>query len=75
MLLCYKPVLWIRIGFNMDPGPAFYLNANPDPDSPTNPDPDPGQTLPSQKVEFFHEKYTLLVIGHKKYLHREKSLL
>ena len=29
----------VRIGFNADPDPAFYLNA----------DPDPGQTLPSQK--------------------------
>jgi hypothetical protein len=32
----------IRIGFNADLDPAFYLNA----------DPDPGQTLPPQKVEF-----------------------
>ncbi len=24
-------VLWIRIGFNMDPDLAFYLNADPDP--------------------------------------------
>jgi hypothetical protein len=34
--------LWIRIGINADPEPDFYLTA----------DPDPGQTLPSQKVEF-----------------------
>ncbi len=26
-------VLRIRIGFNADPDPAFYLNADPDPDS------------------------------------------
>ena len=38
-------MLWIRIGFNVDPDPAFYLNANPDPafylnaDSDSNPDP------------------------------------
>jgi hypothetical protein len=42
-------VLWIRIGFNAYPDPAFYLNANPDPDpgSETNANqcgPDPGQT-------------------------------
>jgi hypothetical protein len=37
-------VLWIRIGFIADPDPTFYLN----------PDPDLGQTLKSQKVEFFH---------------------
>jgi len=39
------PVLWIRVGFNADPDPAFYLNADPDPD--------PGQTFKSQKVDFF----------------------
>jgi len=27
------PVLWIRIGFNADPDPAFYLNAAPDTDA------------------------------------------
>jgi hypothetical protein len=45
-------VLWIRIGFNVDLDPAFYLNADPDPDlgSHTNADPDPSQTLKSQKV-------------------------
>ncbi len=26
----FKPVSWIRIGFNMDPDPAVYLNADPD---------------------------------------------
>jgi hypothetical protein len=24
-----KSVLWIRIGFNADPGPAFLVNADP----------------------------------------------
>ncbi len=52
-------------GFNADPDPALYLNADPD----TNPDPrnqinadpdqDPGHNFKSQKVEFLHEKYTL----------------
>ncbi len=54
----------IRIGFNADPDPepAFYLNVVPDPDpgsqtnaDPEDPDHDPGQTLPSQKVGFWHE--------------------
>jgi hypothetical protein len=35
---------------NTDPDPAFYLFADPDPD--------PGQTLKSQKVKYFHEKFT-----------------
>jgi hypothetical protein len=44
-------MLWIRIGFNADPDPAFYLNAVPDPGSQTNADPnlDPCQTLKAQK--------------------------
>jgi hypothetical protein len=39
-------VLWIRIGFNVDPdqAPSFYLNA----------DPDPGQIVKPQKVENFY---------------------
>jgi hypothetical protein len=45
-------LLRIRIGFNMYSGPAFYLNANPDPESQTKPDTVPGKTLLSQKVEF-----------------------
>ncbi len=46
---------------NADPDSAFYLHAYPDPGShiSAGPDPDPGQTLPYQKVEFLHEKYTL----------------
>ncbi len=35
----------ISIGFCADADPAFYLNADSDPD--------PGQTLPSQKVGFY----------------------
>ncbi len=31
-------LLWIRICFNADPDPAFFVNADPD----TDPDPDPG---------------------------------
>jgi hypothetical protein len=38
---------------NADPDPGLGIQANADPDS------DPGQTLPSQKVGFCHEKYTL----------------
>jgi hypothetical protein len=57
-------VLWIRVGFNPDPDPAFYLNVRPDIDpdsgSQTNPDPDPGQAFKSQKVKFLHEKYRFL---------------
>jgi hypothetical protein len=49
-------VLWICIGFNAAPGPAFYLNADPDmdphPGSQTNADPDSDQTFESQKNEF-----------------------
>ncbi len=38
--LC-TPVLWIRIGLNADPDPAFDLNSDPDPEpgSQTNADP------------------------------------
>jgi hypothetical protein len=35
-------VFRIRIGFNADPDPAFYLNADPDPGSRTRANPDPG---------------------------------
>ncbi len=44
-------VLWIHIAFTADPDPAFYINAYHDPDL--------DQTLPSLKVDFSHEKYTL----------------
>ncbi len=53
-----KAVLWIHTGFNADPDPAFYLNADADPDA--DPDRDPDQTFESQKVEFLHEKYRYL---------------
>jgi hypothetical protein len=47
-------VLWTRIGFNADPDPVFYLNADTDPD-PGSQIPDPDQTFESQKVEFFRK--------------------
>jgi hypothetical protein len=60
----FTAVLWVRIGFNADLDPAFYLNADsdPDPGSETtkpmriraDPDSNPGHTLQSQKVEIFH---------------------
>ncbi len=50
----YRPVLRIRIDFNVEPDPAAYLNADPDPGNLTNADPDPGQTLLPQKVGFWH---------------------
>ncbi len=37
------------------------IQANPDPD------PDPIHTLPSQEVEFLHEKYIMQVMGYKTY--------
>ncbi len=48
-------MLWIRIGFNADPDPTFYLSPDPDPGSQTNADlyPDPGQTLKVHKNENF----------------------
>ncbi len=53
-----KPVLWIRIGFNADPDPVFYLNVDPDPDqgSQTNADPCGSGSRSDFKVEFLHEK-------------------
>jgi hypothetical protein len=66
-----KALLWVGIDFNADPNPdpAFYLNADPDPWSQTNTDPDPwsrtnadpdpGQTLKSQKIEFYTQKINL----------------
>ncbi len=51
--------LWVRTGFNAgsNPGPAFYLNADLDPDSdqgakPVRISPNTG---PSQKSKFLHE--------------------
>ncbi len=59
-----KVVLWISSG----------LKADPDPESQTNADQcgsGSGQTLPSQKFEFYHGK----IISHKTYLCRYKSPL
>jgi hypothetical protein len=52
-----KPVLWICIGFNADPEPAFNFSADPDtdPGSQTNADPETGQNFTPQKVEFLNE--------------------
>jgi hypothetical protein len=54
-----QPVLLIRISFNADPDPAFYLNADPDLgrrlmriQADPDPDPDPGQTLSYKKINF-----------------------
>jgi hypothetical protein len=51
-------VMWIRIGFNAAPDPAFYLNADPDLDQGrktntihSDTDTDPGQILPLLKDE------------------------
>jgi hypothetical protein len=53
-LFLYKALLWIRIGLNADPDPAFYLSADVVSQTNAGPDPDPGQTSKSQKVEFLH---------------------
>jgi hypothetical protein len=58
-------VLWIRIGFNADLAPAFMpsmrirIRIQGTKPMRIHADPDPGQTLPSQKVEYLHEKYIL----------------
>ncbi len=66
--------MWIRFGLNSDPGPTFYLNANPDQDpgiqTNADPDRDPGQTLPSQKVDFFCALFHRLL--HSSTRHIEK---
>ncbi len=43
LYLNFSQVLWIRMVFNADPDPAFYLNAHPElgPWSHTNADSDP----------------------------------
>jgi hypothetical protein len=59
ILFYFYSVPWIRIDFNADPDPAFYLNADPE-WCQANADPaldqDPCQSM-SQKVEFIQEKY------------------
>ncbi len=62
-MVLYKPVFWIRIGFNSDPDPVFYLNAEPDqdPGSQTNADPDGSGSWSNfcvTKGLILHEKYT-----------------
>ena len=60
-------VMWIRISFNADPDPAFFVNADPDPVP--DPDPDPGffDTLNRGKkilklfFQFFHFFLLLMV--------------
>ncbi len=56
-------MFWIRTGLRAGPDPALYLGADPDPRSQTNPDPDPGQTLPSQKTEFYMKN--ILYVGNR----------
>jgi hypothetical protein len=34
-----QPVLWIHIGFNADPDPAFFVSADPDSDQDSDQDP------------------------------------
>jgi hypothetical protein len=46
------PQLWIRIGFNADPDPDFFINS----------DPDLGQTLPSLKGIFLMK--IILYVGN-----------
>ena len=66
--------------FNADPDPSFYLNADPDPGSQPNEiyadpyqDPDPGQSLPSQKVEFLYENDTVYHMYVKKVIKYTKA--
>ncbi len=70
----------IRIGFNADQNLAYYLNADPDPESQNNADPDTGQTVKPKKGEFCmknilkvqYSRYRT-VIGQKPYLRKYKS--
>jgi hypothetical protein len=60
----YQTVLWIRICFDADPDPAFYLNADPDPGSQINAVPSGSGSLSDlavRKIAFLHEKYALLM--------------
>jgi hypothetical protein len=52
-------VLLVRIGFDADPDPAFYVNADKDPDPMQ--EPDAGQTLKSKIFFIFLMKNTLAV--------------
>ncbi len=60
-----------HIGFNADLDPAFYLNADPDPDPGKEPmriqaDPDPGQTSKSHKKLNFYMKNIFKVDNRSK---------
>jgi hypothetical protein len=60
----YQTVLWIRICYNADSNPAFYLNADPDPGGQINAVPSGSGSLSDlavRKIAFLHEKYTLLM--------------
>ena len=47
-----KAVMWIRMSFNADPDPAFFLNADPDPG--LDPDPAIFDTLDWEKFVFLN---------------------
>jgi hypothetical protein len=49
----FKLVLCIRIGFNANPDPAFYLNADPNKGSQTSAALDPGQSCCHTKLNFY----------------------
>ncbi len=54
--------------FEYGSGSSFYLNADPDQGAKLmrlHADPGPGHPLPSLKVEFFNEKYTLRTVGNR----------
>ncbi len=65
-------MLWIRIGFNADPDPAFYLNVDPDtypdPGSQTKADPGGSGSLSEFrviKVKFLHENIIKVPVGNR----------
>ncbi len=55
--------MWIRIGFNADPDPAFYLSADPNPGSQASAFPDPGQTSCHKKMNFYIKN--ILYVGNR----------
>jgi hypothetical protein len=59
-----RPVLWICIGFNADPEPAFNLNADPDLGRQTNAEPDTNQIFTPQMLNFLM-KNILLYVGNE----------
>ncbi len=56
-IMCLLSVFWFYIGFKADPDLASFLNADQDLNE------EPNQILTSQKVEYIHEKNTLLYVG------------